>query len=122
MAAGEQVTRRICSFPHRLCAASALLVAQARFMAPPNLRELPQSERHFWQHSITDQLSLKVFDQNADYFRRVLPENEVAVLALNEIAAERRRGYFLHLPSRSAWASLSDEDRTPAERSPLLPG
>lgn len=86
------------------------------------IRATPLSKRHFWKESIGEQISQTVVDQNPDYIKRTLTENEVTVLALNEIAAEHGRGFFFHLPSRLAWTSAVDRRRLPTERIPKPPG
>lgn len=80
------------------------------------LRNLPASERYFWKDSTAEQVKISVKDQNADYIKRALPGNEITVLALNEIAATRRRGFFYHLPPRAALTSSADPARLPPGR------
>ena len=87
-----------------------------------SLRNLQPSERFFWKETLSEQLSQKVIDQNADYGKRLLPENEVTALAFNEIAAKYRQGFCFHTPSRSAWTTAADEERLPSERTPGAPG
>ena len=67
------------------------------------LRTLPESSRYFWKTSHSELLSQTVYDKRPDGVKRVLPENEVAVMALNEIAAIRGLGFFFHLKSRTCW-------------------
>ncbi|KAK5703519.1 hypothetical protein LTR17_022031 [Elasticomyces elasticus] len=80
------------------------------------LRDIPSSARYFWQNSTLAQLKMTAFDQNTEYIKRKLPEQEVCALALNEIAVEHRSGFFFHLPSRQASTSNPGEDRLPHER------
>ena len=54
---------------------------------------------------------------------RSLPQNEVTVMVLNEIAVHFGRGFFYYLPSRAAWRTLSKGgDRLPESKSSLAPG
>ena len=69
------------------------------------LRELSLSDFHFWRDSLSEQFSLTVLDQKSDGTKRPLPKNEIAAMALNEIAVQHKRGFFLHLLSRKAWTS-----------------
>ncbi len=57
-------------------------------MAANTIRKLPGSRRHFWRHTTADQVAQTAVDQTLYYRRRPLPNNEVTVLALNEIAAQ----------------------------------
>lgn len=86
------------------------------------LRTAQTSDRCFWAATTAEQFDQEVCDQNADYGKRVLPKNEVAVLALNEIAARHRRAFFFHLPSRQSWTSKPNDVRMPLARMPLAPG
>ena len=85
------------------------------------LRDATRSRRLFWKDTAEEQTSLNVTDQNADYWKKDLSANEVAVLALNELAAEKGRGFFYHLPSRFAWTTTPDHNRLPSERAPATP-
>ena len=85
------------------------------------LREIPPSRRQFWKETQAEQFAQKVIDQNQDYGKRDLPGNEVVVLALNEIAAEKGRMYFYFLPSRRAYDKTKQEGRLPAQRQAPTP-
>jgi hypothetical protein len=85
------------------------------------LRSLDRLEHCFWKNTTAEQVSQKITDKNADYRTRILPENEVTVLAFNEIATKKRRGFFFHSPSRSVWTSNPGEERLPSERQPSSP-
>lgn len=70
-----------------------------RTKAPPRttLRVLSLSKYHFWKNSHSEQLSQTMYDKKSDGSAKPLPENEVTVMALNEIAATQGAGFFSHL-------------------------
>ena len=85
------------------------------------LRTLPQSSRHFWKTSHLDQVSQSMNDYIG--VKRELPPNEIAVMALNEIAVERGHGFFFHLKSRvSGYKKSGKEELSPADRVAPGPG
>ncbi|KAK3075574.1 hypothetical protein LTR53_001012 [Teratosphaeriaceae sp. CCFEE 6253] len=85
----------------------------------PSLRAVPASARFFWKHTTQEQLALEIEDTDAGGFARCLPKNELLCMALNEIAAEERQGFFLYLPSREHWKTPShDAVQPPSRRSP----
>ncbi|TIA32241.1 hypothetical protein D6C78_08365 [Aureobasidium pullulans] len=86
------------------------------------LRDIEISDRHFWKGEITEQLSQKVLDSRGIGTQRKLPGNELTVMGLNEIAAERGRGYFFHMLTREAWTSWPGEELYPRTRVPKPPG
>ena len=55
-------------------------------------------------------------DQLPDYTTRDLSTVARRVMVLNEIAASRGRGYFLHLPANAALTSFPSTARLPEER------
>ena len=67
------------------------------------LRTLPESSRYFWKTSHSEQLSQTVHDKRSDGNKRLLLANEVAVMALNEIAVTRGQGFFFYLKNRTCW-------------------
>ena len=84
------------------------------------LRTLPESSRYFWKTTHSEQLSQTVYDKRSDGNRRVLLDNEVAVMALNEIAAKQGLGFFFHLKSRTCWRGEPQE--CPRSRALPRPG
>src|SRR5215475_15494487 len=44
---------------------------------------------------------------------RLLPRNETLVMALNEIAVQRGRGYFLYIRNRDGWRTKPGEELLP---------
>ena len=91
-------------------------------MAPAHLADLPSSHR-FWQdHDEFRKLALQpgVRDRNFDgTSEQVLTPNKILTLALNELAAANRMGFFWHLPSRN---STSHEEFEPPSRKPAGAG
>ena len=84
------------------------------------LRTLPESSRYFWKTSHSEQLSQTVYDKRSDGNQRLLPANEVAVMALNEIAATRGQGFFFHLKNRTCWRGAPQD--CPRSRALPRPG
>ena len=86
--------------------------------APINkLRDIPLSgDSLFAQETIAEQRAVAIWDQNAEYGRRKLPEHETIAGALTELAADRGRGQFFYLPGRSSLTSASSESRVPKQR------
>lgn len=83
------------------------------------LRDLPISARYFWRDTVEEFVQQEVLDRFYDDANpRPLPANEVLVLALNEIAAERRYGFFFHLPNRMSWTrnNFNPKTRTPPKQ------
>lgn len=66
------------------------------------LRSIPQSEHYFWDQSQPRQLHQPVTDKLGGGSHRKLPENESAVMALNELAVQRGRGFFFHFRNRDS--------------------
>lgn len=85
------------------------------------LRELLCSKRLFWKDDSAEQLSQQVSDRNNRGVKRILPQNEVTVMALNEIAVYAGRGFFQHLPSRDVWKTPANEGLMPPGRVPHVP-
>jgi hypothetical protein len=86
------------------------------------LREIKPSARYFWCNETQTGLVKLVEDHNANRTKRPLPENEIAAMALNEVAAERGRGFFFHARGRESWKSSPGEGLCPAKRVPSTPG
>lgn len=86
------------------------------------LREVPRSETHFWKDSLRGQISQQVEDRDSNGHKRSIPANETLAMALNEIAAQRRHGFFFHLPSREALKKSDNEKLLPASRTMPMPG
>ena len=81
------------------------------------LRDLGPSGRHFWRDSLAEQLSQSVNDKGTDGNLRKLPGNEITVMALNEIAVQRGRGFFYHFrETHGGWKSHSKESLWPGSR------
>lgn len=89
---------------------------------PVVLRDLPICERQFWKPSVAEQMRQDVIDKNSRSVKRELSKAEVTTLALNEVAAEKGRGYFMWLPSREVWKTPSNDSLIPVARNPLPPG
>ena len=87
----------------------------------PVLRDLPLTTR-FLQSDAAAQLALQISDKDTNGFVRELPDNEVLVMALNEISAERGRGFFYYLPFREAWKKHDSINLLPISRRPVAPG
>lgn len=87
-----------------------------------HLRGLQQSDRYFWKTSYSTQLDQTIFDKVSDGTSRQIPPNEITVMALNEIAVQRGRGFFLHLKNRDGWKKHPSEELCPASRVPPQPG
>jgi len=85
------------------------------------LRDIPPTTR-FLQPDATAQLAIQISDRDANGHVRGLPDNETLVMALNEIAAERGRGFFYYLPFREAWKKHDGVDLLPVSRRPTAPG
>ncbi|SMY28913.1 unnamed protein product [Zymoseptoria tritici ST99CH_1A5] len=100
----------------------APLTSNASKQAAQLLRSLDRTDRHFWKATIEGQLSQQATDHSRRSQKRALSKHEISTLALNEVAAKRRRGMFLYLPSRDAWKPMADETLIPACRNPPLPG
>lgn len=67
------------------------------------LRQLPQEYR-FLKSTYAEHKSQVIYDKTADGTnKRELYPNELATMALNELAVSRGRGLFYHLPSRESW-------------------
>ena len=94
--------------------------SKAKALPTLTLRTLPESSRYFWKTSHAEQLSQIIYDKRSDGNKRVLPENEVAVMALNEIAAIRGLGFFFHLKSRTCWREAPQD--CPRSRASPRPG
>lgn len=88
----------------------------------PLLRQLKPSMRHFWKDGFDAQKQQKPKDRRITGNHRLLPENEILTLALNEIAATKSFGFFQYVPSRETLKSVSDGTLTPIGRVPVAPG
>ena len=53
---------------------------------------------------------------------RSLRKNEIAVMALNEIAVERGHSFFFHLTSRDCWYKTFKDELCPEHRIASRPG
>lgn len=75
------------------------------------LRQLQRSELAFWDPSRPKHLLPvgSVVDQVSFGNKRSLGENEIAVMALNEIAAQQRRGFFFHFRNRDTWKKATSK-------------
>ena len=78
------------------------LVVKTEANAPPSitLRESLLSKYHFWKDSHSEQLSQTIYDKKSVGSAKPLPQNEVMVMALNEIAATQGAEAFFRLQSR----------------------
>jgi hypothetical protein len=86
------------------------------------LRTLERSDRCFWKTSHSAQLDQTIFDKSSDGTSRQIPSNEIAVMALNEIAVHHKRGFFLHFKGRDGWKKRPSEELCPASRISPQPG
>jgi len=92
------------------------------------LRTAEQSSTLFWSKSHRKQLLPAMHDKLAFGGQRDLAENEVLTMALNEVAAQRGRGFFFHFRNRDgrkksvakigAAALARDGELYPASRAP----
>lgn len=82
---------------------------------------MPQSYR-FSKDEWQSLISQKLLDRNSRWLIRERPRTEVLVMALNEVAAEAGRLFFMHLPSRETWKYAGGEALIPAQRVPKPPG
>lgn len=73
------------------------------------LRDIPKSVRYFWASSLDEQTTISVFDR--DKITRKLPGNEITVMALNEIAYARGRGFFSFLANRLSYKTQKVEQQ-----------
>lgn len=93
------------------------VIPPRRKIKTTTLRDLEQSDRHFWKDSLAEQLAQSVKDKSTDGNLRKLPGNETTVMALNEIAVQRGRGFFYHFrETHGGWKSHSNEDLWPGSR------
>lgn len=73
------------------------------------LKDLPNSrERFFCQNTYEAQLGLRVTDKIKSGGERKLPDNEMLVMALNEVAVSRGSGFFFHIRNRDCWKKPPD--------------
>jgi hypothetical protein len=89
------------------------------------LRDLEKTSQ-FWQvGSIASQLAFMVSDYNVDSVKRRLPQNEILVMALNEIAYSQSHGFFFYLRTCDARHSddkvLLPESRRPSPLGSVVP-
>lgn len=88
-----------------------------KLKAQLQLRDIPTSDRYFTAHSLGDYVSLQVRDKTYDGTNdRLLPSNEIDVLALNELAASEGQGFSMFLPSRHSWSRQTFEPRSRGPR------
>jgi len=75
---------------------------------PLSLSNLSTSPRFFSKDRHEEFVSLSVYENSFDSTNhRTLPINELDVLALNEIAASHKNGYFFHLPNRNSGSKVN---------------
>lgn len=86
------------------------------------LRMLERSDRYFWQRSYKEQVQQTMADKHTNGGIRLLPPNEITVMALNEICAHRGRGFFFFFKSRDAWKKPPSTMLCPPSRAPPQPG
>lgn len=85
-----------------------------------DLRSLPLSAHYFWDDSQPKHMNhTTTIDKASTSGNRNLPENEIAVMALNEVAADRGRGFFFHFRNRDCWKKAKG-DTCPTSRTPIL--
>ncbi|KAH0175063.1 hypothetical protein KCU67_g446, partial [Aureobasidium melanogenum] len=72
-----------------------------------SLRDLSLSATFFWDQTQKKHISSPISDKVAVGKQRDLPENELVVMALNEIAVQRGRGFFLHFRNRDTLKKTS---------------
>ena len=88
----------------------------------PSLRDLPTSDRYFWKHEVSEQLTQTAYDRYPDQLERPLPMSEITAMALNEACAFHGHGFFLHLPPRDSWRRAPKVDWCPMSRARPWPG
>lgn len=86
------------------------------------LRSLPTDRDDLWRASVDSHFQRRMWNQNLQGLNRELPQNEVAAMALNEVAAEQGRGFFYYLPSCEVWKTPDKEPLLPRGRVPVSPG
>lgn len=92
--------------------------AQSQRPAKIFLQDYQPSQRCFWKDSTTEQLTTLHYDKHPEQYSRPLPNNEVMVMALNEIAAHHGSGFFFYLPSKNATRKPAAEEVSPVSRRP----
>lgn len=99
-----------------------LPLAKARPAQATVLRALERSDRLFWRPTTLEQLHLSspatIADKGSDGNNRFLSANELAAMALNEIASQQGRGFFYHLKCRDRWKKFPGEEQWPSSRQP----
>ena len=85
------------------------------------IQTLPTSDRYFWKSDLEQQFSQTVFDLEVPQQVR-LTGNILLTMALNEIAVQRNRGFFFHLPHRRAYRSFAKTNMEPESRRTTPPG
>ena len=81
--------------------------------APPQvrLRTLSLSDHYFWKNTHSEHLSQTIGDKKSDGSIKPLPQNEITVMALDEIAATQGAGFLSHLKSRPCWNKTPNAPR-----------
>ncbi|KAG9526408.1 hypothetical protein KCV07_g865, partial [Aureobasidium melanogenum] len=87
-----------------------------------SLREIEKSDRFFWKTDQNEQWSMSVFDKMTNGKKRPLAKNEIAVMALNEIAAANGQGFFFHLRNKEFWKKPPNSELHPSDRVAPQPG
>ncbi|CAO1601258.1 hypothetical protein XANCAGTX0491_004924 [Xanthoria calcicola] len=85
-------------------------------MPEVTLRLLPQSQFYFWKPSYNDQVSQVIHDKTVDGTVKRLSKHDITAMALNEIAADRKRGFFWYFKSRAEWLKSPMEALCPKSR------
>lgn len=86
------------------------------------LRHVETSARHFWKATSTLQLQQEPNDKDIWGKDREMCGNEIITMALNEIAAHERFGFFMYIPNRSTWKCQDEAKRLPPSRKIPMPG
>lgn len=107
---------------HQVSTTEPVIASSSSEKTTINLRELEISDRFFWKDSLIEQLSQNIEDKGTDGNPRKLLGNEITVMAFNEIALRRGRGFLFHLKERGCWQSHSKEELYPSSRDQPRPG
>lgn len=78
---------------------------------PPTLKTIPVSGAYFFcKKTYKAQMDFAIPDKIKTGSERSLPANEKLAMALNEVAASRKAGFFLHIRNRDCWKKFSDSE------------
>ncbi|GAB7356374.1 hypothetical protein MBLNU459_g7157t1 [Dothideomycetes sp. NU459] len=98
------------------------MAPNSRLHKDATLRDATPSESSFRKDTAAEHFAQFVVDKDMRGHKRELPGNEVTVMSLNELAAERRRGFFYHLLTREGWKKWPRVELLPESRRHSVPG